>query len=633
MCGIAGFCDFNNNSSESILRNMTNGLEHRGPDDSGYKFLQKSSAQIGLGHRRLSIIDLSPLGHQPMSFRNFEIVFNGEIYNYEEIRRELEQFGYQFKSQSDTEVVLAGFHKWGMKVVDKFIGMFAFVLFDADLQKLYLVRDRIGVKPLYYYFQNGLFLFASELKAFHSHPGFVKAINSQGLASFLQFGYIGGANTIFEKTYKVLPGHHLQISLADREYTETSYWNVEDFYRSKNDRSEPQLIEEIESLLKSACNYRMVADVPVGLFLSGGYDSSTVAALIQSDRTDKLKTFTIGFEEKAFNEAPHAKKIAGYLGTDHTEYYCSQQDALDIIPDIPFYFDEPFADDSQIPTMLVSKLARKDVTVALSADGGDEVFGGYPKYMRALRYAKLRGRIPGGGRISKFYDTASGLVLASHKRLGQFETLNNKLVELSRGGSVIDYARVETQQFEERAIKKILLNGNINTDQLSYHTDFFNDYQELDRLLLLDFKMFLPDDLMVKVDRSTMSVSLEGREPLLDHRLIEYMGGVNSDSKINFGANSTKHLLKQIAHKYIPRHLMERPKMGFNSPVLSWLKGPLRENLMASLDKHRIEQQGLFEYGEIGKIKRDFFDFNHQKSSKKLWNLFMFQAWYDKWMR
>jgi asparagine synthase (glutamine-hydrolysing) len=568
-----------------------------------------------------------------MSFLDYEIIFNGEIYNYAEIREELEQYGYSFKSHSDTEVILTGFHKWGMKVLDKFIGMFAFALFDKKESKLYLVRDRVGVKPLYYYYQNETFLFASELKAFHEHPGFKKSLNLSGLSTYFQFGYSICPATIFENTFQVKPGYYLEFDIRRKKISETAYWKVEDHYTNKSILTEPEILNDLELLLTSSANYRMVSDVPVGLFLSGGYDSSTIAALLQKDRSEKIKTFTIGFKEDEFNEAPHAKKVAEYLGTDHTEYYCSMNDALKLIPEMPFYFDEPYADYSSIPTMLVSELARKKVTVALSADGGDELFGGYPKYLNALKYQKLRKFFPDvlAKPFGQIYDFSSGTLL-SNSKLVKYNTTSNKVSELIKGQTAIDFARINVQLFEERALDKLLVGGKKEQPNLFYDNSFFKSFDELDRLLLLDFKIYLPDDLLVKIDRSTMRVSLEGREPLLDHRLIEYMGKINAQSKLNYANKTTKYYLKKIAHKHIPGHMLNRPKMGFTPPLATWLKGPLKEYVMQYMNKELIESQGLLNYTVVERIKRDFYDLNYFKASKKIWNILMFQMWFEKWM-
>ena len=349
----------------------------------------------GLGHRRLSIIDLSNAASQPMQFENLYIVFNGEIYNYNEIRDELIAKGHQFSTHSDTEVILHAFKEWGNKCVDRFIGMFAFVIYDKLQQKVFCVRDRAGVKPFFWYHKKGLFLFASELKAFHQHPGFEKEMNTDAVAAFMQYGYVPTPHCIFNDTYKLQPGHTLTLDLQTEKIAIEKYWDVLDFYnKPKLTISLPDAITETERILEKAFQYRMVADVPVGVFLSGGYDSTCVTALLQKNSTSKINTFTIGVHDKGLNEAPFAKATADHLGTNHTEYYCTSHEALEIVPDLPFYYDEPFADSSAIPTTLVSKLARQKVTVALSADAGDEIFAGYNKYDYIARVKNKIDKVP-----------------------------------------------------------------------------------------------------------------------------------------------------------------------------------------------------------------------------------------------
>ena len=391
MCGIAGFCDFKNTLSEEVLSNMTRTLAHRGPDSEGYKVINESNFRLGLGHRRLSILDLSEKGNQPFVRHGISIVFNGEIYNFKEIRQELTQIGYTFDSDTDTEVIIAAYKAWGMDSIKKFIGMFAYALYDQALSALFLVKDRVGVKPLYYYFDNQTFLFASELKAFHQNPAFKKEIDYDALALYLQYSYIPTPYCIFKNTHKIRPGHYLKFNLANKSFQEIKYWDVNDAYNHpKLSISFEEAVEETDRLLTSAFNYRMVADVPVGVFLSGGYDSSAVTSILQKNRTEKIKTFTIGFHEAKFNEATEAKKIAEYLATDHTEYYCTAQDAINVFHQLPSVYDEPFADNSVVPTILVSQLARKSVTVALSGDGGDEIFAGYNKFSQSIGYTRDR---------------------------------------------------------------------------------------------------------------------------------------------------------------------------------------------------------------------------------------------------
>lgn len=395
MCGISGFVDLKKLSSDVILKLMTDSLYHRGPDGDDIEFLQANSYQIGLGHRRLSIIDLSETGKQPMKFEHLWITFNGEVYNYVEIKNELQNLNHQFVGHSDTEVILHAFAQWGISCIEKFIGMFAFVIYDTRSEDVYCLRDRAGIKPFFYYWKDGLFLFASELKAFHQHPHFKKEINLDAVAAFMQFGNVPTPHCIFNNCYKLKPGHYLKFSLLTSEISLHKYWDVYDAYnKPKLNLSFQEAKTETEKILKSAFDYRMVSDVPVGVFLSGGYDSACVTALLQKDRTDKLKTFTIGVPDIGLNEAPYAKDVAKHLGTEHFEYECTQKEALNLIDGLPYYYDEPFADSSAIPTTLVCMMAKKHVTVALSADAGDEIFAGYNRYDYMMKHGKKLNQLP-----------------------------------------------------------------------------------------------------------------------------------------------------------------------------------------------------------------------------------------------
>ena len=625
MCGIAGFCDFTKKTDKQTLINMTDVLYHRGPDDSGYSFYENEYANIGLGHRRLSILDLSTHGHQPMAFKNFEIVYNGEVYNFKEIRTELEKFNYTFESDSDTEVILKAYHKWGIKAVDKFNGMFAISIYDEENEKLVFIRDRAGVKPFYYYWENDLFLFASELKSFYEHKGFKKDIDLDSLALFLQMGYIPQPHSIFENTYKLRAGHYLELDLKTKQLEEKKYWDVIDFYNmSKLDISEDEAILKTEELLKSAFECRMVSDVPVGVFLSGGYDSSVVTALLQSERKEKLKTFTIGFYEEQYNEAPHAKKVAEHLGTEHTEYYCTQKEAIDIVPTLSKYYDEPFADVSAVPTILVSKIAKEKVTVSLSADGGDEIFGGYNKYMSNLeKQSQLMSNLKIFGN-KNLNNIARSLQNSGLRKDAFFE---NKVAKLCFEDSIelqklIPY--FSTPVSNEKLIKgykyKRIKTSFDDIEKLDNSLDGF------DKMFAIDYKTYMVDDILHKVDRATMSVSLEGREPFLDHRIIEFVSRLPSDVKIKNG--DKKWLLKQITHKYLPKEIMDRPKMGFGIPVDEWLKNELKDYVEEYLS---TENESVLDGKELENIKRLFF--MGRVNYQLVWNILVFQMWYKRWMR
>ncbi|MCT7527092.1 asparagine synthase (glutamine-hydrolyzing) [Aliarcobacter cryaerophilus] len=628
MCGISGFCDFKKKSSENILKNMTDALIHRGPDSSGYSFFEYETYQVGLGHRRLSILDLSTQGHQPMKYKNLEIVYNGEIYNFKEIRKELEDSNYIFGSNTDTEVILKAYDKWGLKMIDRFIGMFAIVIYDKTTSTLLCIRDRAGVKPLYYYFKDGLFLFASELKSFYKHKEFQKQISKEGLSLFFQYGYILEPYSIFEDTYKLKAGHYLKLDLKTSVININKYWDVIDFYnKPKLDISFEEAKQETEQLLKSACEYRMVSDVPVGIFLSGGYDSSAVAAILQKDRIKKLKTFSIGFYEKKYNEAHYAKDISKHLGTEHTEYYCTQKDAQDLLPLIGDIWDEPFGDKSNIPTLLVSKLARKEVTVSLSADGGDEVFGGYGKYTEILKYNKLFSKRPISNNIANlldFIDVRSFFGQnKSYKFLNKYERFKLTL----KAENEIDVLKNSIYCFLPSEVKKLLNNFEKNIETCFDDIRFLNQNNDsLDKIMAIDYKTYQLDDILVKVDRATMSVGLEGREPLLDHRIIEFVSTLPSKYKIKNGEK--KYILKEIVHNYIPKELMDRPKMGFGFPLKEWFGDELKKYILEYLDSEKITKIGLLNVQEVEVLKKDWLVNN--RNLNKLWLILNFVMWYER---
>ena len=631
MCGIAGFVDFRKSTSIDLLRSMTDAMVHRGPDDAGYEVYDAPEGEIGFGQRRLSILDLSPLGHQPMHFGDLIVNFNGEIYNFKEIRKELEGKGYTFQSWSDTEVILKGYDCWGIDVVQRFIGMFALALYDRAKGQVILLRDRAGVKPLYYFHTPELLLFGSELKALYPHPGFERHIDVNSLALFLQYSYIPAPHSIFRDTYKLLPGHYLTLELRSRRAEIRKYWDVIDYYNEPClELSDEEAIEHTDRLLKNAYEYRMVADVPVGLFLSGGYDSSSVAALLQTGRTERLKTFTIGFHEAEFNEAPEAKKIADYLGTDHTEWYLTSKEAGEVLGRLPEIYDEPFADNSTVPTVLVSQLARRQVKVALSADGGDEIFGGYNKFNQAEKYTSM---MPGFAQslLSGAMSLVNPERIPYFNRQYNFSTRYEKMKLIWRSGDPVTAVKYISQYITEREVAAFL-GGEFERyptsfeegDRLKQHDGVVN------RLLAIDYKTFLVDNNLVKMDRATMSVSLEGREPMLDHRLIEFLSRLPSSFKIRGGVN--KWLLKQVVHRYIPRELMERPKRPFIAPLMLWFRDDLREQLRYYLSEKSLGASGVLAAGPIIQL-RDQYLAGRKVNYQKLWQVLMFQLWYDRWMQ
>jgi asparagine synthase (glutamine-hydrolysing) len=636
MCGIAGYIDFNKQAEESILRKMTDCLSHRGPDASGYFFEAIAGYHIGLGHRRLSIIDLSPSGHQPMFTEDKQacIIFNGEIYNYAEIRQKLISKGHLFVSGSDTEVILKAYLEWGEHSLNEFIGMFAFVIYDRKKDRLFIARDRAGVKPLYYYWKNNQFLFASELKSFFEYPDFIKKIDQQSALEFFRYGNVPAPYSIFSDTWKLEPGHYLVVDMKSKVVSTSQYWNVLDYY--KQDKlviSESSAKEELKQRLKKACAYRMVSDVPVGLFLSGGYDSSLVAAILQSESTEKIKTFTIGFPEAAYNEAGYAKQVADHLGTDHHELYCTYDEAKSIIPQLPYYYDEPFGDSSAIPTILVSRFARQSVTVALSADGGDELMAGYQRHISLLSLAGRVNRIPSTLRKTLAFamrNSPEALLRLAAK--GKYSTKENiaKYASYINGDiGLMEMIDLANQTAFPGEIQK-LFQGEATERELFNRKQIRQLPTPLDQLLAFDYLCYLPGDILTKVDRATMSVSLEGREPLLDQHLVEWTARLPDAYKLSEGATS-KYLFHQIVHDYIPRSVMERPKMGFTVPLKEWFRKDLRYLFEEHLDERSLRQHGLLNSKQLGIELKQYYE-GQDFRFPLLWNALMFQLWYEKWM-
>jgi asparagine synthase (glutamine-hydrolysing) len=632
MCGITGFVDFKKRSGKEIIAKMSDALSHRGPDGQGIFFVETSDMALGLGHRRLSIIDLSTSANQPMHHEGLHVIFNGEIYNYNEIRNELISLGHQFATHSDTEVILHSWKQWGEKSIERWRGMFALALFDERANKLICIRDRAGVKPFYYYFNDDLFLFGSELKSLMGHPGFKREINADAVASFLQYGNVPSPHCIFNHTYKLTAGHILKLDLSSKNTELCQYWNVYDYYnKPKLSISLPDAIGETEQILSKSFAYRMVADVPVGVFLSGGYDSSCVTALLQKNSSEKIKTFTIGSTDKLLDEAPFAKQIAQHLGTDHTEYYCTPQEALDIIPELPYYYDEPFADPSAIPTILVSRLARKKVTVALSADAGDEVFAGYNRYDYISRYSKKIAAIPKSFRelSVKAMESISSNRIPFLRNRRNFHSRYDKLKSLLNDPSSSELLKNLTQVFNWNDVSRLFSHEINSISTLHNSRELCNEfYDPLSYMMAVDYQTYMADDILQKVDRATMSVSLEGREPFLDQHIIEWAARLPSDYKYYNGQK--KYLLKQIVHKYIPKAMMERPKMGFGIPVENWLSNELRPLAEHYLSAASVKDNGLFKTAEVEKLRNDFFQGRKEKYLK-VWHLLMFQMWYHKW--
>lgn len=633
MCGIAGLVDFNRNSHREIILRMTNVLHHRGPDGDGVEYIDHNKYQLAFGHRRLAIIDLSDAAHQPMQYGKLTIVFNGEIYNFREVREELKQRGHSFKTESDTEVILHAYQEWSDKCLDRLVGMFAFVVHDSARNTLFCARDRAGVKPFFYYYHEGLFMFASELKSFHQHPNFKKELNLYAVADFLQYGSVPTPHCIFNYCTKLKPGHYLWVELESPTLTVHKYWDVYDSYnKPKMMINEPDAISETEKILSKAFQYRMVSDVPVGVFLSGGYDSACVTALLQKALSTKLKTYTIGVPDIGLNEAPYAKQIANVLGTEHTEIFCDQRDAIELIEGLPEYYDEPFADSSAIPTMLISRMARKEVTVALSADAGDEIFAGYYRYDFLMKNRKRIASIPPFLRkiIVALMDKVPSESIPVLKNKYNFHNRYEKMKGIMQDPSARRIMLSLSQQYTRKQLNDVLLTVPEHQPNMYYSEELKPEfYSPLSYMMAIDYQTYLLDDILQKVDRATMSAGLEGREPFLDHHIIEWAAQLPDDYKYRNGVK--KYLLKQIVHRYVPKSIMDRPKMGFAIPIAEWMMNDLRKYLDEYLNESVIQQQGIFNWSYIEKLKVEFLS-GKKEFDQKIWYILMFQMWYHRWM-
>ena len=646
MCGIVGFLGRANGSEPSgevTLRAMTDALQHRGPDDAGY--WQDANASIWLGHRRLSIIDLSPAGHQPMTSASgrFVIVFNGEIYNYQDLRRELDaRRTCPWRGHSDTEMLLTGFDCWGIRgTLERAIGMFAFGVWDRADRTLTLARDRVGEKPLYYGWQGRVMLFGSELKALRRHPAFSAPIDRDALALLLRHNYIPAPRSIYQGIRKLEPGTMLSLAIDRCDAVPEPYWSA----RAAIDKAcaEPfagtldEAVDALETLLKDAIGRQMVADVPLGAFLSGGVDSSTVVALMQAQSSRPVKTFSIGFHEAGFNEAEHAKAVARHLKTEHTELYVTPAETLAVVPRLPSLYDEPFADSSQIPTFLVSQMARRDVTVSLSGDAGDELFGGYERYrwvdeiwQRArlvphpLRVAMARAiaAVPSGG----WAGVCSTLDAMLPKRF-RFAHPEDKLRKLGEILTMRTPEAVYHQLVSHWPNPASIVLGSREPQTIIGDPAHWPDLGNLThQMMYLDLVTYLPDDILVKVDRAAMSVALETRVPFLDHRVVEFAWRLPIEHKVKDGIG--KRVLRQVLYRHVPAELIERPKMGFGVPIDAWLRGPLRDWAESLLDEDRLRSEGYFDPAPIRQRWREHLS-GTRNWQYHLWDVLMFQAWHE----
>jgi asparagine synthase (glutamine-hydrolysing) len=649
MCGIAGFWDWSKSDNlDTVRRNaekMTDSLIHRGPDARGVWLDAREG--IALGHRRLSILDLSPQGAQPMrsACDRYVISFNGEIYNFRTLRDELAASGHTFRGGSDTEVMLAAFVEWGIdRAIEKFNGMFAFALWDVKNRQLHLARDRVGEKPLYYGLVKRAVVFGSELKALRAHPAFEAGLDRGALALYLRHSYIPAPHTIYKDIYKLPAGAIVTLSADDSRTLPPPrrYWQLREVAErgiaSPFTGSSEEAAAQLELLLRDAVRLRMEADVPLGAFLSGGVDSSMVVALMQSQSTRPIRTFTIGFHQSSYNEAKQAALVARHLGTDHTELYVTPAEALAVIPRLGSIYDEPFADSSQIPSTLVSQLARRQVTVSLSGDGGDELFGGYTRYLWIENLWRASGWAPAGIRnlaarsLTRFsvqqwdsiLECLNQYLPARARQSAPGEKLH-KLAEVLQSHTPEAMYLSLVSQWKDPA--SIVLGGseplNVSNDagQWIASEDF------VQRMMYADTAGYLPDDILVKMDRASMSVGLEARVPLLDPRLIEFAWSLPQGLKIRHGQG--KWLLRKVLDKYVPKNLIERPKMGFAVPIHNWLRGPLLGWAEELLDEKRLRSEGFF---NPQPIRNRWLEHVAGKRNWQytLWNILMFQAWLDE---
>jgi asparagine synthase (glutamine-hydrolysing) len=637
MCRIAGLWDLRSSNAQydisATLNRMRDSLHYGGPDSADS--YRAPDTELYLGHRRLSIIDLSEAGRQPMRLGHQLVVFNGEIYNYAEIAAELTKLGHRFNSHSDTEVLLHAFEQWGKEAVQRFRGMFAFALYNEKTKKLLLCRDRLGVKPLYWYYKEGLFMFASELKAFHEHPHFDKSICPYAVSLYLQQGYIPAPDCIYNFAHKLDPGSFLEID-GNGNFSPSSYWDVQEVYRKAEipQASEAELTDHLEALLRDSFQLRMVADVPVGMFLSGGVDSSTVVALLQQQSGSKLKTFTIGFEHPEYNEAEHAKAIAKHLGTEHHELYCKESDFEAVLELLPEIYDEPLGDSSGIPTYLVAQMAKKEVKVSLSADGGDELFGGYTKYEVTQNFYPKIKKIPGFMRSIAAFMAAGVDPLWLERNaprlpiIKQYKNISNKFpkfINALKAKDLLDFFNRSSSHISKEELKKLYPQWISRFDAA-----FSPDPKRIVSYLgMIDVLTYLEGDIMTKVDRATMRTALEGREPLLDHKIVEFALGLPDDLKIK--GNSTKYLLRQVLYRHVPKEMIERPKQGFSIPVQQWLLGSLRGELeKMALDKDFISRFHL-EETELKKIIGGFLSQKRFVNPHFVWFLYVLYKWGQRW--
>ncbi|OBP15336.1 asparagine synthase (glutamine-hydrolyzing) [Rheinheimera sp. SA_1] len=637
MCGFAGFLSKMQDAeiANNWLIKMGNSISHRGPDDQGQWYHPADG--IGLSHRRLAIVDLSPAGHQPMASlsKRYVIAFNGEIYNHLAIRDELaEKCSFAvWRGHSDTETILAAFDHWGIEqTVEKLVGMFSIAVWDLQQKELVLVRDRMGEKPLYYGWCQGVFLFGSELKALRCHPAFDAEINRDALALYMQYSYVPAPYSIYKSVSKLQQGCMLKVSLEHPGDVEVrTYWSLQQIHarelKLSAHYSDQEIIEQLHQMIKGSVQAQLMSDVPVGAFLSGGVDSSLIVSLMQSLSSSPVKTFTIGFDQREFDEAHFASKVASHLGTDHTELYLSDQDTLNVVPKLASIYDEPFADSSQIPTFLVSMLAKSKVAVALSGDAGDELFSGYSRYQHcADTWRRLQESHPVTRKLMPLARFVSPFVCNQISHLFRIQpegrNAGHRLAKMANVSNADDFISYYQSMLSHTTLahQLVIFSNPVST----VFTDCKFLPPKLESLMLVDGLTYLPDDILAKVDRASMAVSLESRIPLLDYRIVEFAQQMPQHLKVNAGQN--KWCLRQILDKYVPKKLIERPKKGFGVPLAAWLRGPLKEWAESLLDPELIYNQKYLD----PKIVRQMW-MQHQSGVAdwhfQLWNVLIFQHW------
>lgn len=637
MCGLAGYYRLSGavSTASEELKDALRAIHHRGPDDWG---VWEGDPNVGLGHRRLSILDLSPHGHQPMVSPDGRLimVFNGEVYNFADIRRDLEAKGCRFRGTGDSEVILAAFGEWGIEAVHRFIGMFAIALWDRREKRLFLLRDRLGVKPLYYGWDGRTLIFGSEIKALRAFRHWHPELDRDALADYFQFGYINAPRSIYRNVLKLPPGHWLELSTSG-EPVVRRYWSVLDVVGHPFGATEEELTEELEVLMTDAFKLRMVSDVPVGVFLSGGVDSSLVAAVLQKHSSSRVHTFTIGFEEAKYDESTHARRVAEHLGTQHTERMLETGEAMRILPMWGQLYDEPYADSSGIPTYLVSRIAGEEVKVVLSADGGDELFSGYNVYGDVLSHIARRERLPKPLR-AVLASVLPRLPLETLDRLANDLPLPNRLRQeiretvTRRACRIRDYLTAPSNgDFYEQAF------SFWRPSELQQLTGGYRRLRETsdaypgtmaEQMCLWDLHNYLPGDILTKVDRATMAASIEGREPLLDHRLVEF--AFRLPLNLRRGKLGTKHLMRRILYKHVPREMIDRPKMGFGIPLLEWLRGDLGHLISDYLGPPNIKSRNTLDPEMVARTVRAFRR-GDDRAVNRVWTLLAFQMWQAQW--